>query len=94
MTEFALVLCLLLFPLTLRWITAWQIGQLRHTALKGDEEFKKMAGELNEIQDAIYQVERKQRHYVARRSLLYRQIEAARAELVELRRPANSRIAA
>lgn len=53
-----------------------------------------MAGELSDIREAIYQVERQESHYAALRSNLYSQIEAARAELAELRRPAKGRIAA
>ena len=94
MTEYGLILCLILIPLALRWITAWQIGRFRSVVVKEDEEYKKMAGELNEIRDAIFQVERQQARYAARRSNLHMQIENARAELAEMRLPAKGRMAA
>ena len=94
MTDIALGLCFVLIPLALRWITAWQMGRYRRAALRGDEEYRKLAGELNEIRDAIHGVERRRHQYVSRRSHLRGQIEAARTELAALRRPAENRIAA
>ncbi len=94
MADYGLILCLILIPLALRWITVWQMRGFYGVALSGNQECKKMAGELSDIREAIYQVERQESHYVALRSNLYSQIEESRAELAELRRPAKGRIAA
>ena len=93
MNDIGLIACLILIPLTLRWITAWQIKKYQGAALKSDADYKKIAIELNEIREAIHQVERQQSHYAAKRSLIYGQIEEARTELAKLRRPAQARIA-
>lgn len=93
MADYGLILCLILIPLALRWITVWQMRRFYGVALSGNQEYKKMAGELSDIREAIYQVEREESHYAVLRSNLYSQIEAARAELAELRRPAKGRIA-
>ena len=94
MADYGLILCLILIPLALRWITVWQMRGFYGIALSGNQECKKMAGELSDIREAIYQVERRESHYAALRSNLYNQIEESRAELAELRRPAKGRIAA
>jgi len=94
LADIALGLCFVLIPLALRWITAWQMGRYSRAALRGDEEYRKLAGELNEIRDAIHGVERRRHQYASRRSHLRGQIEAARTELAALRRPAENRIAA
>ena len=94
MVNYGLILCLILIPLALRWITVWQMRGFYGIALSGNRECKKMAGELSDIREAIYQVERRESHYAALRSNLYSQIEESRAELAELRRPAKGRIAA
>ena len=94
MADYGLNLCLILIPLALRWITVWQIRGFYGVALSGNQERKKMVGELSDIREAIYQVERRESHYAALRSNLYSQIEESRAELAELRRPAKGRIAA
>ena len=93
MADIGLVACLILIPLALRWITAWQIKKYRGVALTSDEEYRKTAVQLSEIREAIHQVELQQSHYGAKRSLLYGQIEEARTELAKLRRPAQTRIA-
>ena len=94
MADYGLILCLILIPLALRWITVWQMRGFYGVALSGNQECKKMAGELSDIREAFYQVERQESHYVALRSNLCSQIEESRAELAELRRPAKGRIAA
>ncbi len=93
MADYGLILCLILTPIALRWITVWQMRRFCGVALNADQECKKMTGELSDIREATYQVERQESHYAARRSNLHRQIEAARAELAKLRRPAKGRIA-
>ena len=94
MADYGLIMCLILILLVLRWITVWQMRGCYGIALSGNRECKKMAGELSDIREAIYQVERRESHYAALRSNLYSQIEESRAELAELRRPAKGRIAA
>ena len=94
MADYGLILCLILIPLALRWITVWQMRGFYGVALSGNKECKEMAGELSDIREAIYQVERRESHYAALRSNLYSQIDESRAELAELRRPAKGRIAA
>ena len=94
MTDFALLLTFVLVPLALRWTTTWQIGRLRAAARKSDEEYRELAGQLSEVREAICDVERQQRQCAARRSHLLGQIDAARVELAEMRRPAETRIAA
>ena len=94
MADYGLILCLILPPIALRWITVWQMRRFCGVALNADQECKKMARELTDIREAIYQVERQESHYAALRSNLHSQIEESRAELAELRRPAKGRIAA
>ena len=94
MADYGLILCLILIPLALRWIAVWQMRRFYGVALSGNKECKKMVGELSDIREAIYQVEREESHYAALRSNLHSQIEESRAELAELRRPAKGRIAA
>ena len=94
MADYGLILCLILIPLALRWIIVWKMRRFYGVALNGNQECKKMAGELSDIREAIYQVEGQESHYAALRSNLYSQIEESRAKLAELRRPAKGRIAA
>ena len=93
-TDFALLSIFALVPLVLRWITTWQIGRFRAAACKSDGECRELAGQLSQVREAICDVERQQRLCASRRSHLLGQINAARVELAEMRRPAETRIAA
>lgn len=94
MTDFALILLLVLIPPLLRWATAVDMGRYRSEMLRSDEEYKKMVGKLSDIKEAQSEVDRKLRRYASHRVRLYGQIEAARTELASLRRPISSRVAA
>ena len=94
MNEFAIGVGLVLVTLTLRWLTARQMGRSRKVLLSGDENCKKLAGELEEIRAASDEIQRRQREYASHRSHLRSQIKDARAALAELQRPDRDRIAA
>ncbi len=94
MTDFALILLLVLIPPLLRWATAVDMGRYRSEMLRSDEEYKKLVGKLSDIKEAQSEVDRKLRRYASHRVRLYGQIEAARTELASLRRPISSRVAA
>ena len=93
-TDFALILFLVLIPPLLRWVTAADMGRYRSEMLRSDEDYKKLVGKLSDIKEAQREVDRQQRQYASRRVRLYGQIEAARTELASLRRPLSSRVAA
>ena len=94
MTDFALIVFLVMIPPLLRWVTAADMGRYRSEILRSDEEYKKLVGKLSDIKEAQHKVDRQQRQYASRRVRLYGQIEAAQAELASLRRPVSNRVAA